>query len=235
MSKKQNVGSTQKFTEIKNIVDDIVIFQNNTACLIIEVQASNFALLSQQEQNTKLYSYAALLNSLSFSVQIIVRNKKIDLTSYLNYLDQEAQKLASMDSMQSSESGMKQIQGENLAAYVKLYKSFIEELITVNSVLDKKFYLVIYYSPLEKGVTGAGTALKKETGEKDANVASAKATLHTKADTMHSQIARIGLRSKTLREDELVRLFYDIYNQTQTAPNEFAKGIKTPIVTGQEQ
>lgn len=235
MSKRLNAGSTQKFTEIKNITDNIVVFNKNTACLIIEVQASNFALLSQQEQNTKIYSYAALLNSLSFSIQIIIRNKKIDITSYLNFLDQESQKLASIESVQSSGNETKQaLVGEGLAAYIKLYKNFIQELITVNSVLDKKFYIVIPYSYLEKGVTGAASTVKKEAGQSDFEIA-AKATLHTKADSLLSQIARLSLRAKVLQEDELIKLFYDIYNQSQTAPNEMGKGMKTIIVTGQEQ
>lgn len=235
MAKRLNAGSTQRFTEIKNITDNIVVFNNNTACLVIEVQASNFALLSQQEQNTKIYSYAALLNSLSFSIQIIVRNKKIDITSYLNFLDQESQKLASMESVQSNEKETKQtLVGEGLAAYIKLYKNFIQELITVNSVLDKKFYIVIPYSYLEKGVSGAASTVKKESGQSDFEVA-AKTTLNTKADSLLSQIARLSLRAKILLEDELIKLFYDIYNQSQTAPNKMGKGAKTVIVSGQEQ
>lgn len=232
-SQKRSIkaGSTQKFTEIKNIFEDIVIFKNSTACSIIEVQASNFALLSRQEQDTKIYSYAALLNSLSFPIQIIVRNKKIDISSYLSYLDLESKKLESIQSSQTSQDEPnKRAQYEGLSTYVKLYKDFIQELITVNTVLDKKFYIVIPYSYLEKGVMGATNAVKKGEGPNDSFFQSAKATLHTKAETLHSQIARLSLRAKTLEQDELIKLFYDIYNPNQTSSNDLSQGIKTPIV-----
>src|SRR5437868_6138881 len=89
---KSTVASTQKFTEIKLIKDNIVLFTAGNACAVIEVQASNFSLLSKEEQDIKIYSYASLLNSLSFPLQILVRNKKLDITNYLTTLDDAAGK-----------------------------------------------------------------------------------------------------------------------------------------------
>ena len=40
-------SSTQQFTEIEDIAEDIVLLKNGGACLVIEITASNFALLSQ--------------------------------------------------------------------------------------------------------------------------------------------------------------------------------------------
>jgi len=56
----KNHNSTQKFTEIVDIVDDIVILEGGTACIVIEITASNFALLSEKEQDAKIYAYASL-------------------------------------------------------------------------------------------------------------------------------------------------------------------------------
>src|SRR5437667_61365 len=92
MANASKSGSTQKFIEIKDITDTVVVFNNNTACSVIEVTASNFALLSKQEQDAKIFSYASLLNSLSFPIQIIIKNKKVDISAYLKSLDQEIQK-----------------------------------------------------------------------------------------------------------------------------------------------
>jgi len=68
-----HAGSTQKFTEIEDIAEDIIIYKGGFASLVVEVQASNFALLSENERDAKLSSYAGLLNSLSFPIQIIIR------------------------------------------------------------------------------------------------------------------------------------------------------------------
>src|ERR1041385_1388521 len=80
-------ASTQKFTEILDFVVSTVVLTGGNACLIVELTASNFSLLSRREQDAKIFSYASLLNSLSFPIQILIRNKKIDITSYIKELD----------------------------------------------------------------------------------------------------------------------------------------------------
>lgn len=202
--------STQKFTEVMDIVEDIVLLRGGSACTVIEVTSSNFALLSKQEQDAKLYAYAALLNSLSFPIQIVIQNKRVDISSYITQLEKDAEKTTN----------------PLLKSHIELYKNFISELVKVNSVLDKSFYLVVPYSSLEQGAKGA---MKQH----DLFV-SAQAALHTKASAIQSQIDRLGLRSKILDKEELIRLFYSMYNdgllQTQDT-----KDLKTPIVKTTQQ
>src|SRR6266550_3126397 len=73
-------ATTQKFTEIVDFIDNIVVLEGGAACMIIEITASNFALLSRREQDTRIFAYASLLNSLSFPIQILIRNKRIDIS-----------------------------------------------------------------------------------------------------------------------------------------------------------
>jgi hypothetical protein len=207
-------ATTQKFTEIQDVLEDIVILANGNACLVIEVTATNFALLSAQEQDSKIYSYAALLNSLSFTIQILIRSKKLDITSYLKLLDQEAIKT----------------QNPLLAEQIRLYKDFIQELIKVNTVLDKKFYIAIPFSYLEKGVGAAVGSVNKKTIDNAAFIQNAKTSLHSKAESLHSQLARLNLRARTLEKEELIKLFYEIYNDTLIEINQAMDNIKSPIV-----
>ena len=65
-------ATTQKFIEIEDIVDNIVLLSGGQACMVMEVVATNFALQSIEEQQVKILSYASLLNSLSFSIQIVI-------------------------------------------------------------------------------------------------------------------------------------------------------------------
>lgn len=190
--KSSHAGSTQKFTEIIDIIDDIVILPASNACLVIEVTPSNFALLSKEEQDAKVYAYAALLNSLSFPIQIIVQNKRVDISSYLSLLDEE----------------INRTQNPLLASHIQLYRAFIQDLVKVNSVLDKNFYVVIPYSYLEKG---AVSALRNDDFSKTAQTA-----LHTKASALQSQLDRIGLRTKILQKEELVKVYYSVFNDDVT-------------------
>jgi len=75
MKRLPEITVTQQFIEITNIVDDIVILNGGNAALVIEVSATNFTLLSPEEQDAKIYAYASLLNSLSFPIQIVIRSK----------------------------------------------------------------------------------------------------------------------------------------------------------------
>lgn len=207
-------ATTQKFTEIEDIIDNIVLLSWGNACLVIEVKATNFALLSKEEQGAKVFAYAALLNSLSLPIQIFIRSKRIDISSYLKLLDQEA----------------KNTQDEILRERIVLYRNFVQELVQVNTVLDKKFYIVIPYSYLEAGAWGAKTPTKKNLSRKEAFVEGAKAGLDLKAKSLHAQLQRLGLLAKTLEREELVRLFYEIYNEDFIEANQITDNVKSIII-----
>lgn len=188
-------ASTQQFTEIDDIVDEIVLLRGGNACLIIEITASNFALLSKRDQDTKIYSYAAFLNSLTFPVQIIIRNKRVDITSYLKLLEEEELKTTN----------------QMLSRHIRLYREFIHEMVKINIVLNKTFYVVISYSSLEGGIAPMST---KGMSAKDIRVMYAKKALQSKAEAIHGQLRRFAVSTKTLQKKELVRLFYDIFNES---------------------
>lgn len=205
-------ATTQKFIEIEDIIDDVVMLSSFNACLIIEATAVNFALLSKDEQDAKILSYTSLLNSLSFPIQIFIRSKKIDISFYLKLLKEEMQKT----------------QNQMLGKHIKLYRDFVETLVKVNTVLDKKFYIVISYSILEKGVAEGSLrrgALQKETFFKEA-----KNALALKAQSLYSQLKRLNLAAKTLRKEELVRLFYEIYNEGSVDTSHIQNNTETPVV-----
>ncbi len=220
--KPTHVGSTQKFTQVHDIIDDVVVLDGGNACLLIEVQASNFALLSQDEQNARIFAYASFLNSLSFPVQIVIQSTKIDISSYLRLLDSHMQQ-------PTLHSSLSEQQNQALITQIKLYKDFIAELVKVNTVLDKKFYIVVPYSYLEKGIGGAATVAQGKKGHANF-VEQAKTTLHTKANAVLGQLARLSLRSKVLEKEELIKVYYDMYNQQRSTPEQLSAGIHTPVI-----
>lgn len=187
--------STQKFIEIEDIVDNIVFFSGQNASLVIEVTATNFALLSKEEQDAKIASYVSFLNSLSFPVQIFIRNKKLDISSYLRLLETEE----------------KREQNQVVRERIRLYREFVGNMVKVNVVLDKRFYIALSYSGLEKGAISATAALKNK-GKFAGFSESARASLHAKAQTIQSQFTSLNLKTKILGKQELIQLFYEIYN-----------------------
>ena len=120
-------SSTQEHLEISDIRDDVVILKDNSATIIIQTAAINFELLSVDEQDSIIYSYAGLLNSLNFTIQIVVRSKKIDLSNYLQLITQAETHQANPD----------------IKRQIFQYRQFIQTVVQQNNVLEKKFYVVI--------------------------------------------------------------------------------------------
>ena len=131
----RNLPSTQKFIEIIDIVDDIVILNGGNACLIIEVNATNFALLSPEEQDAKIYAYASLLNSLSFPIQILIRSKTHGHRQLFKTLDDERSKT----------------QNQALAKQIELYRQFVPNWLRLTPSLIRNFILLSPIRHLKKG------------------------------------------------------------------------------------
>jgi hypothetical protein len=189
-------SSTQKFTEIEAVKDDVLMLQDYSCAVIIESGAVNFGLLAEEEQQAMIYSYASLLNSLSFPIQIVILSKRMDISSYLDYLDQKV--LAQRNSM--------------LHQRILEYQEFIKSIVKKNTILEKSFYFVVPFSPLELGLQGTkGKRLSQEYV-----FTRAKTSLYPKRDHLLRLLKKAGLGGKPLYEQEIAELYYNLYNPTST-------------------
>lgn len=189
-------ASTQSFIEIEEIKDDVVLMKDFSAATVIEVGAVNFWLLSTEEQSSMIYAYSELLNSLSFPIQILILSKKIDVSTYLDYLEEKINK-------QSVDILKKRMVG---------YREFIKSIIKINTVLEKRFFFVVPFSPLEMGISGANPgSLNKEYV-----ITRAKTALYPKRDNLLRLITKIGLKGTILQRQELTELYYNLYNPSAT-------------------
>jgi len=211
-------ATTQKFTEITDFGEDIVILEGGNACMIIEITASNFALLSKREQDSRIYSYAGMLNSLSFPVQILIRNRRMDISSYIHELDEV----------------IRNTKNEQLAAYVEYYSAFVKEMVTVNVVLNKSFYIIIPFSSLEMGVAGAAQTQQKKQSQKDTFMLSARKILQNKANSLLGQLQKFATSARILEKEDLIKLFYEIYNEdTEVDIEQMQAGADAPVIKGE--
>lgn len=203
ISKSAIRGTTQDFLEILDVRDNLVLLNDGSVALIIQVTAVNFGLLSEKEQEAIIYAYAGFLNSLNFSIQIVVRSQKKDISSYVALLNEEQRK-------QSNPLLAKQIEG---------YRDFVLKTVKDNNVLDKKFYVVIPFSSLELGAGSATKGIikrnKKLTLPPETIIDRAKTALFPKRDHVLRQLGRLGLRAKQLTTPDLINLFYEVYNQNK--------------------
>jgi hypothetical protein len=200
----QTTAATQEHLEIKNIVDDLVITKSGSVALVIQTNAINFDLLAEYEQDSKIFAFAGLLNSLNFHIQILIRTRRIDISNYVDYLKQQKQENMS----------------EGLKRMMRIYTQFIQNLIVQNNVLDKNFFIVIPYNPAAP-MPGANIFNAKKTKEEqeaqmsikqDQLLEKAKIFLYPKRDHILKQIGRMGLIGHQLSNQDLITEFYTTYN-----------------------
>jgi hypothetical protein len=195
-------SSTQDFIPIADILDGIVIYKNGGAAQIMESTSLNFDLLSQKEQQAVIASYAGLLNSFNFPVQIVVRSQKKDISIYMTFLTE----------------AKKKIKNPKLAGLMEGYKKFISESIQKKNVLSKKFYIVILFTPYELGIAKSvvSALLPAKKGPlpypKSYVLRKAKIALFPKREHLIRQAGRLNIKLNPLSNEELMKLFYTIYN-----------------------
>ncbi len=194
--KTQMNATTQEFIEVLDIEDDIVLMKDFSAATVIELGAVNFWLLSNEDQMSMIYTYGGLLNSLSFPVEIVILSKMMNISSYVEYVGTK------IDHQKN----------ELIRSRLEDYREFIKMVVKKNTVMEKRFFFIVPFNPLEMGVTG----LKAGRFGKEYIYNRAKTSLYPKRDHLLRLLAKVGLKPSVLQKQELTELFYNIYNPSST-------------------
>ena len=193
------ISTTQNALPIADIVDDVVLYKDGGAAIVLETSSLNFGLLSEKEQGAVVAAYAALINSLSFSIQIMVKTQRKDITGYIKFFDEASKKITN----------------PRLKAITDDYRHFITESIKKKTVLGKRFFIVIPFNQLELGVAKSAQSVLKKGPlpfPKDYVVKKAKVTLFPKRDHLIRQAGRLSLKLKQLSTQQLINLYYEVNN-----------------------
>ncbi|TSC96182.1 MAG: hypothetical protein Athens101410_112 [Parcubacteria group bacterium Athens1014_10] len=200
--KKKSLPSTQKYLDIAEIKDDCVVLKDGSLRTILLVSSINFALKSEEEQKAIIQGYVNFLNSLEFSVQIIVQSRKLNISSYIEKLKEvEENQENDLLKMQTAE-----------------YISYIQELVEMGEIMSKYFYVAVSYSPFSGGAKNFFIRLQETLSAvmiiklKRTLFEKYKLELFKRADTIMSGLASMGLKSVPLDTQSLIELFYKTYN-----------------------
>ncbi len=211
-ARARTTASTQEHLEVREIIDDLVVTTSGSVALVLQTSAINFDLLAEYEQDSKIYAFAGLLNSLNFHIQILIRTRRIDISNYVDYL--KAQENESMS--------------EGLKKQLQIYTEFIQNLIVQNDVLDKTFLIVVPFNPAGE-IPTTGLLKSKQNREEiekslqlkqEQLLEKAKIFLYPKRDHILKQLGRMGLFGHQLTNKELITEFYTIYNPDEELPKD---------------
>jgi len=191
--------ATQKFVDIEEIKNGVIKLKKGGVRKILIVSGINFDLKSEDEQTLILNTFQNFLNSLDFSVQFSIHSRKVNIDSYLEYMtirkDEEKNELLKIQ----------------IEEYINFIKSFIEE----NSIINKSFFVSVPYdaATLENKKSGVfGFFKKKETKTENMNDRAKIEQLNHRVSQVIQGLEQIGLRVTPLEDDEIVELFYNLYN-----------------------
>ncbi len=180
--------SSRQQIAIKEVRDGILILPGNEYRVVLETSSVNFELLSEAEQDVLIDGFQSFLNSLPCKLQILVRVREVDIDHYL----------AAMERTKNN---------ETLRIYkdqINNYSRFINDLVSGNKILSRRFYIVIPYHPEEKRL--------------DFSVI--KEQLYLNRDVVVKGTEKLGMKAKQLDSLELLELFYGFYNPDQIKTQE---------------
>ena len=202
LANKKTTAPTQEFLDVAEVKEDVIVLKSGTLRAVLAVSAINFDLKSSDEQEGIIAQYQNFLNSIDFPVQILISSRKLNMKKYMDFLTDKE----------------KSQPNELLRVQLAEYKSFMEQLVSVSNIIEKKFYIIIPFSPIENENKGffsnIGSLInpRKNILEKRENFETYKNQLYQRVDHIVAALSGIGLRLIPLKTEELIELLFDSYN-----------------------
>lgn len=199
MAKAQ--AATQDFVSIRDIKDNVVIQKNGMMTMVLLASSINFALKSLDEQRAVLQQFQQFLNTLDFTLQIYIQSRRLNIEPYLALL-------TDLDVKQDND-----LMRVQLREYMEFIRSFTDSV----DVMSKNFFVIIPYTPtkvnLTKGFTDLFSPKQGRVVMADDNqFEEHRIQLEQRVGMVTEGLARVGVRTITLQKDDLVELYYHLYN-----------------------
>lgn len=210
----QASNSTQAFVPIEEVRDGVLILKDGGMRGILLASSVNFALKSEDEKNAILLQFQDFLNSLDFSVQIVIQSRRLDIHPYLSLLE---------DQQKKQTNDLMKIQ---IREYIEFIRSFTES----TNIMTKSFFVIVSYAPSvisgdkASGVTSlfGKKTIKEKVADSDASFEESRTQLEQRLSIVEQGLVRTGIRVARLGTEEMIELFYKAFN-----PGETEKPIKS--------
>lgn len=202
--------AVQDFIPIEEIRDGVVVLKSGEMRALLLASSVNFELKSADEQEAIIMQYQNFLNSLDFPIQMFIQSRKLDIRPYIGVL----------------EARLKEQLNDLIKIQTREYIEFIKNVTEQTNVMTKSFFIVVPFVPAmfgNKTNSGEDQSLfgklfpgKKsslEAGKEQlAKFEESRSQLEQRKSIVASGLARIGIRTISLGTEELVELFYKIFN-----------------------
>lgn len=189
--------ATQAFVPVKEVRNGVIVLKDGGYRGILMCSSINFALKSEDEQKAIIGGFQNFLNTLDFSVEIVVHSRKMDIRPYLAMLE------GRMDT-QSNE-----LMRLQLREYIQFVRGFMDS----TNIMTKLFYIVVPYAPAPgKVVTSAMSVLNKTEGASGDSFEDDRVQLEQRMALAAGGLTSSGLRAVPLGTEEIIELLYRSFN-----------------------
>lgn len=202
LASSKKVDSTQRYLDIAEIKEDVVVLKNGSIRAVVGVSNMNFALLSDEEQESIILGFQNFLNSLDFPIQIVIESRVLDIQPYLDMLEQFERSQIN----------------ELLREQTMAYRAFINELVSNTNIMEKRFYIVIPFSVSENKEEGFFAKMKKTLNpasvvqQKKEKFEVYRSQLMQRVDLVQAAMSATGMGTQPLDTRNLIELYYSSYN-----------------------
>lgn len=194
--------STQKYLDIAEIRDNMVVLNDGTVRGVLLVSSINFDLKSEDEQKAIISGYISFLNTIDHPLQVVIQSRPLNIDEYISRMEKvEKEQTNELLRMQTAD-----------------YKQFITELLTLQKIMSKRFYVVVPYSALGDkkrsfrsrfaSVFSAAkiVSMSRKRFEEFSN------QLNKRCSFISAGLSSLGLNNERLTTQALIELYYNSYN-----------------------
>lgn len=218
-------SASQRFLPIAEIRNDTVLLKKGGLRAVLLVEPLNFNLKSETEQQGIISGYEEFINTLSFPLQIVMRSTKVNIDPYIEQIREKS----------------KHQENPLLKEQTESYASFIEKIVDVADIMQKRFYVIVPLDEVEQKQHGMFSQFLTWLGVDDtsakANIrhkyfAERSSRLKDRINLVEAGLNNVGLMTRRLNTRELIELYYKVYNPQTSMEQKLPKDLNTLKISG---
>lgn len=194
---------TQRYLDIAEIKDDVVVLKDGTLRAVLLVSSINFSLKNVDEQNAIVQAYMGFLNSIEFPVQVVIQSRHMNIDAYLDSL-KEAERTQHNDL---------------LRAQISDYREYVRQLVELGEIMQKRFYVIVpldpatevtkrnFFTRLSEILTPAALIRLSEQRFQEHHK-----NLQLRVNSIVGGLSAMSLNAVQLDTQSLIELYYTVYN-----------------------
>lgn len=212
--KKSFAVSTQRFLPIAEIKENTVVLKNGGLRAVLHVNSLNFNLKSEVEQQGIIAGYQSFVNTLIFPIQIVMRSTRLNIDPYIQSLKARAETQTS----------------PLLKDQTNDYADFMEKLVDIADIMQKSFYVVVPVDAPSKVKRGLLQRFfewmnvddtRSKALQRSREFRGYNKILRDRITLIQSGLENVGISMRRLKTEELVQLYYTIYNPITSQKQKF--------------